>query len=71
MSCHTKVGSNPEAPPDEALAPVVFSREGVERRHQLDFWRSTCEPFNSIKQHQGAGRHHPRRRLLGAERRGC
>jgi AraC-like DNA-binding protein len=39
---------------DEALAPVIFSTDEVERRHQLDLWRATYEPFNCIEALDGA-----------------
>ena len=55
MSCQTEAGPQPgTVAADESLAPVVFSTDGVERRHHLDLWRATYEPFNSIEVPDGA-----------------
>ena len=47
MSCQTEAMPVPDNV--NVLTPITFSTDGVERRHQLDLWRATYEPFNHLE----------------------
>jgi AraC-like DNA-binding protein len=56
MPCRSEArsGAGVAITDDETLAPVIFSTDEVERRHQFDLWRATYEPFNRMKELDGA-----------------